>query len=157
MKDDLMHPRRHLDLDGAHNIRDLGGYLTADGRRTRWGTFLRADGLHQLPPASQGTLIDYGVRTVVDLRLTRELNRQPDVFADRPEVKYHHENVLGDEYQEGDFPDLGEFAERPCRAPPVQPFPPPAPSLQPPHSRGCSKGGFRGRDRGWPGPTPACR
>ena len=112
MKDDLMHPRRHLDLDGAHNIRDLGGYLTADGRRTRWGTFLRADGLHQLPPASQDTLIGYGVRTVVDLRLTRELNRQPDVFADRPEVKYHHENVLGDEYQEGDFPDLGESADR---------------------------------------------
>jgi hypothetical protein len=86
--------------------------LTADGRRTLWGTFLRADGLHQLTPASQDTLIDYGVRTVVDLRLTRELNLQPDVFADRPEVKYHHENVLGDEYQEGDFPDLGEPADR---------------------------------------------
>jgi protein-tyrosine phosphatase len=107
-----MHPRRRLDLEGAHNVRDLGGYRTEDGHRTRWGTFLRADGLHALTQQSQDALIDYGVRTVVDLRLTRELDREPDVLAGRPEVKYHHENVLGDEYQEADFPDRGKPADR---------------------------------------------
>jgi protein-tyrosine phosphatase len=110
--DDLLHPQRHLALEGAHNIRDMGGYPTIDGRRTRWGRFLRADGMHQIPRESQDALIDYGVRTVVDLRLTRELDRQPDVFVGRPEVKYHHENLLGDEYQEADFSDLGEPADR---------------------------------------------
>ena len=89
--------RRHLDLDGSYNIRDIGGYRTADGRHTRWGTFLRADSLHRLPAASQAALIDYGIRTVVDLRQTQALAEQPDVFADSPEVAYFHHNIIGDD------------------------------------------------------------
>ena len=30
---------RHLPLEGAYNIRDLGGYTTTDGRTTRWGQY----------------------------------------------------------------------------------------------------------------------
>ena len=112
MNEHLLHPRRRLDLEGAHNVRDLGGYPTRDGRRTRWGRFFRADGLHALTRESQDTLIVQGVGVVVDLRLTRELDRQPNVFAERPEVKYHHENILGDDFQEPDYPDLGEPADR---------------------------------------------
>ena len=33
---------------GVHNFRDLGGYPAGDGRRTRWRTLFRADGLHRL-------------------------------------------------------------------------------------------------------------
>ena len=108
----LLHPRRRLDVEGAYNIRDLGGYPTMDGRRTRWGRFLRADGLHALPEQSQDALIDYGVRTVVDLRLTREVEQRPNVFASRTEVNYRRENVLGDHYLEAAFPDVGEPARR---------------------------------------------
>ena len=108
----LLHPRRRLDVEGAYNIRDLGGYPTMDGRRTRWGRFLRADGLHALTEQSQDALIDYGVRTVVDLRLTREVEQRPNVFASRTEVNYRRENVLGDDYLEADFPDVGEPARR---------------------------------------------
>ena len=89
--------KRHLDLDGAYNIRDIGGYPTADGRRTRWGTFLRSDSLHRLPPASQAALIDYGIRTVVDLRRSDELVQTPNVFADSSQVAYHHHNIVGEE------------------------------------------------------------
>ena len=28
---------RALDVEGAYNVRDLGGYETRDGRMTRWG------------------------------------------------------------------------------------------------------------------------
>ncbi len=45
-----MEPVRHLELDGAYNVRDLGGYETVGGRRTRWKTFLRSDGMHRLTP-----------------------------------------------------------------------------------------------------------
>ena len=35
-------PGRHLHLDGTYNLRDVGGYATRDGYRTRWRTIFRA-------------------------------------------------------------------------------------------------------------------
>lgn len=89
---------RHLELEGAYNVRDLGGYGTVDGGHTRWRMFLRADSLHRLSPASQAKLVDYGVRTVVDLRRTVETLAEPDVFADSPDVEYHWHNMTGDSF-----------------------------------------------------------
>lgn len=62
---------RHIDCDGVFNLRDLGGYPTSDGRRVRWRTVFRADGLHratnaELPAAALGW------RTVIDLRTHAE-------------------------------------------------------------------------------------
>ena len=48
---------RHLDLEGAYNIRDIGGYETVDGRRTRPRTLFRSDSLHNLTPDSQSALV----------------------------------------------------------------------------------------------------
>ena len=45
--------RRHVQLEGAHNFRDLGGYATEDGRTVRWGLFYRSDHLAQLTDARQ--------------------------------------------------------------------------------------------------------
>ena len=92
-----MQPARHLDIDGVYNLRDLGGYPTSDGRQTRWKTFVRSASMHALPPASQSALIDYGVRTVIDLRRTHETEEAPNVFVGSSEVAYHHQNMLGDE------------------------------------------------------------
>ena len=33
-------PSRRIEMEGAWNIRDTGGYPTVDGRRVRWRTFL---------------------------------------------------------------------------------------------------------------------
>ena len=100
-----MQPARHLDIDGAYNVRDLGGYPTSDGRQTRWKTFVRAASLHALPPASQSALIDYGIRTVIDLRMTRETEEAPNVFAGSSQVTHHHQNMLGDDPVPGDADD----------------------------------------------------
>ena len=89
-------PRRHLPLEGAYNVRDLGGYSTVDGRTTRWKTLLRADRLDRLAPASQRALADYGIKTVIDLRRTKEVVETPDALADSPEFAYHHRNMAGD-------------------------------------------------------------
>ncbi|HEU4974382.1 MAG TPA: tyrosine-protein phosphatase [Baekduia sp.] len=64
---------RHLDWEGCFNVRDLGGLPTADGRRTRRGAVVRADGLDGLTAAGWAALVDHGVRTVVDLRNDDEL------------------------------------------------------------------------------------
>lgn len=59
---------RHILCDGAFNVRDLGGYATADGRTVRWQTLYRADGLHRIPPGAARTVAPLGWRTVLDLR-----------------------------------------------------------------------------------------
>lgn len=40
--------RRHLVLQGATNLRDIGGYPTLDGRTVRWNILYRSDALHKL-------------------------------------------------------------------------------------------------------------
>ena len=69
--------KRHLNLAGADNIRDLGGYTTTAGRQTRWQVLLRADSLHQLTPNDQRQLLDLGLRTVIDLRRSRNWPQRP--------------------------------------------------------------------------------
>jgi protein tyrosine/serine phosphatase len=68
---------RDLVWDGLLNVRDLGGHPTEDGGETRWGSIVRADSVRQLTDAGWRALVDYGVRTVVDLRTERELEADP--------------------------------------------------------------------------------
>ncbi len=91
---------RHLGLAGTYNLRDTGGYRTIDGRTTRWRTFLRSDSLHRVPPMAQTTLLNYGVRTVIDLRRSDELHGAPNVFANSSEIVYHHLSLLADSLPE---------------------------------------------------------
>lgn len=79
---------RHIEVEGGFNIRDLGGYPTQDGRVTRWHTLIRSGGLDRITPAGQQRLIDYGVKTVIDLRDDLEIHDYPDVFA-------HVDNAIG--------------------------------------------------------------
>ena len=112
-----MQPLRHLDLEGAHNVRDLGGYETVDGRRTRWKTFLRSDGMHRLTSRDREQLLRYGVRTVIDLRRTEEVRSQPNVFADSDSVAYLRRNLTGDDWTSNaldSIPDLDQ-AQRMAR------------------------------------------
>ena len=96
MTDLQIDPRRHLNINGSYNIRDLGGYKTLDGKVTRWKSFLRSDDLHLLPPSSQSTLLEYGLTTIVDLRRPDELKEKPNVFKNSPQVKYQNYDLAGD-------------------------------------------------------------
>tara|TARA_B100001245_G_scaffold203296_1_gene164022 strand:+ start:186 stop:980 length:795 start_codon:yes stop_codon:yes gene_type:complete len=87
---------RHLELEGTRNIRDLGGYQTVDGRTTRWKTMLRGDNLEKLTLHGQRALVDYGVRTVIDLRQTVSILRSPNPFSTSDDVRYTHQNLKGD-------------------------------------------------------------
>jgi protein-tyrosine phosphatase len=96
--------QRRLILEGAVNLRDLGGYRTADQRQTRWQVLLRSDNLDILTEADQQALLDYGIRHVVDLRSLTEIQFKPDVFAKSPHVSYHHLPLIehGPEMEESD-------------------------------------------------------
>ena len=69
---------RFVALDGGLNVRDLGGYPAADGRRLRWGLVYRSDSLHALTPGDLARLeSELGIRDVVDLRTTAERVAEP--------------------------------------------------------------------------------
>lgn len=66
-----------LAWDGCLNVRDLGGFPTTAGGHTRHGRVVRADSVRQLSGEGWRALVDYGIRTVVDLRLPSERDADP--------------------------------------------------------------------------------
>lgn len=91
------HAARHLPLDGTRNLRDVGGYPAANGRRTRWRTLFRSDELTGLPEHARRELVELGVRQVVDLRWPEELERAPNAFLRSPAVRYRSVPLLADD------------------------------------------------------------
>ena len=57
---------RSLDLSGASNFRDLGGYASQDGRLVRWRRIFRSDHLASLTPQDR-QLLQVRCPVVVDL------------------------------------------------------------------------------------------
>jgi protein-tyrosine phosphatase len=74
---------RRVPFAGITNLRDLGGYPTADGGRTRWGRVFRADALHKLTAEDLEAFAALGVRTVYDLRGDVERDEFPGPVASR--------------------------------------------------------------------------
>jgi protein-tyrosine phosphatase len=65
-----------LSLVGAINFRDLGGYHTRDGRRTRFGRVFRSNSLQELTQDDLQIIRErLGLATVLDLRSGREISR----------------------------------------------------------------------------------
>ena len=85
-----------IDLEGAANVRDLGGLPTVDGGQTARGRLLRADNLQELTPSDVAALVrDIGVSTVVDLRSSNELKSEGPAPLDAVEgVRHAHHPVL---------------------------------------------------------------
>lgn len=95
---------RWIDLDGASNVRDLGGLPTPDGRVTRFGRVLRSDNLQDLSGSDVHRLIRViGVRDVVDLRTGVEVALEgPGPLTREPAVTVHHLSL---------FPEAGEHTD----------------------------------------------
>jgi len=74
-------PKRRLDFPALLNARDLGGYPTTDGARTRWRSLVRSDDLSQLTLDGLEALSRYGIETVVDLRWPDEVAANPSPVA----------------------------------------------------------------------------
>jgi protein-tyrosine phosphatase len=68
---------RTLAWDGCLNVRDLGGHPTEDGGETRFGAIVRADSVRALTEAGWRALVDYGITTIIDLRMHSELEADP--------------------------------------------------------------------------------
>jgi len=69
---------RRLPFEGVRNFRDLGGYPTDQGTRTRWGLVYRSDELSRLTPGDLEMFKQLGTRAVFDLRGDAERKLAPD-------------------------------------------------------------------------------
>jgi protein-tyrosine phosphatase len=64
---------RHVPLDGAVNVRDIGGYRSAYGLEVRPGRLFRGAALSRLTSADVERLDRLGLRTIIDFRTAGEV------------------------------------------------------------------------------------
>ncbi len=97
---------RQLEWEGCLNVRDLGGYPAADGRETRWGAVVRSDNLSPLTVAGRDALRDYGITSIIDLRMQEEAEQLPNPFAEAGDHGIMYTNVS---FIDPDVPPPDEF------------------------------------------------
>lgn len=100
-----------IPVPGTFNFRDLGGHLTPDGP-VATGRLFRSDGLAHLTPDSHRMIDALGIRTVIDLRETKESASAPDALGAPvrpagPALDHIRLPLFGDRYYplEADHPE----------------------------------------------------
>lgn len=73
---------RRLSLKGTPNFRDLGGYLTTDGRHLKWGKLFRSGKLSTLTEEDMRYVRRLGLTLVCDFRQVIEQELEPTVLGD---------------------------------------------------------------------------
>ena len=84
-----------LPLEGAYNVRELGGQ-PCPGGATNFGAFLRGDDLSHLTETDIAFLLEYGLVAVIDLRSAGELAVAKDPFAQDARVNYANISFMGE-------------------------------------------------------------
>lgn len=84
--------QRWIELEGADNVRDLGGLSTSDGRAILPARLIRADSLQDLSEADVRRLVDdLHVTAVADLRTGVEVTGEgPGPLTREPAVEVRH-------------------------------------------------------------------
>lgn len=100
-KEDNPVTKRVLSLQGAENVRELGGYQTQSQQQTKWHKVLRAADLSNLTQDDIQFLTDYGLKTIVDFRSTQEILQAPD-----PEIE-GVKRIFLPVFYEGDLEQAG--------------------------------------------------
>lgn len=77
---------RTLPLQKGINLRDVGGFHTADGQMVRWGKLYRSGSLSRLTQSDLAYLQRLGIKLVSDFRSMEERTQQPDRLPDLPDL-----------------------------------------------------------------------
>ncbi len=70
--------QRTLPIQGAYNVRDLGGYKTDAGKTVKWGKVIRSGDLDKLTDADLAYFEQIQIRTYIDFRDSAEISSAPD-------------------------------------------------------------------------------
>ncbi|HET6531543.1 MAG TPA: tyrosine-protein phosphatase [Actinoplanes sp.] len=95
---------RNLSFTSTYNFRDVGGYAGLDGRTVRWRRLFRADSLHRLKGDDWAAFTALGVKTVIDLRRTFEVEEYGRV-ADSEGLDYRNVVLEHVDWQDVPHPD----------------------------------------------------
>ena len=71
-----------MELPHVKNFRELGGYVTADGRTIKKGMLYRSAGLNRCEDEDLEILKELNICHVVDFRETKEIASRPDVLPE---------------------------------------------------------------------------
>lgn len=69
---------RKVMIANLNNLRDLGGYLTNDGRLTKFGLLFRSDDLYPLTANECLYLENMNIQSIIDYRSSAERNSRPN-------------------------------------------------------------------------------
>jgi protein-tyrosine phosphatase len=92
-------PGGTLGIASVVNLRDLGGYTTAEGATVARGLVYRSNQLTEIPPEDMEKLAALGLKVDYDLRTIDERDARPDELP--PGVEYVVVDVLADSPQAG--------------------------------------------------------
>jgi len=87
--DDPLAVPRALPVEGGHNLRDMGGYLTRGGKRVKWGVLYRSGAISNLTSSSREAMRRLGIVAICDLRTPHERDRMPMDWHVGQDVGYH--------------------------------------------------------------------
>lgn len=82
---------RIITLEGAYNVRDLGGFAAEGGGTVRTGLLFRSDEMGGLTEADLSRLDSLGIKTVVDFRSKSEIARAKN--GRRPQMRTVELNI----------------------------------------------------------------
>lgn len=69
---------RMINTFSVHNVRDIGGIQTSDGRRTAYGRFFRGGDMEKITEADKRIMLDsLGITAEVDVRVANESTTSP--------------------------------------------------------------------------------
>ena len=102
----VQHGDRVVPLESVFNFRDLGGYLLGNGQTTEWGRLFRSDGLSRLNDSDIDVVDALGIRTVVDLRTSKEIAERGYFPVAKYPVAFHHLSIIDATWMETGFPDF---------------------------------------------------
>ena len=103
-----------INLSSVRNIRFLGWKMKdKNGNLINDKAFIRSGNTNELTPEDLAALKKLGVKTVIDLRYSEEVEDKPDKFSNEPGVNYQNITIL---VEYGSFQSANEMIQDYCEA-----------------------------------------
>ncbi len=98
---------RFFELDSIQNFRDIGGYVTNDNRRVRWGKIFRSGSFFNMTRHDSLEIDKLGINTIIDIRSADVKKKTLDRFAHvnniRIPIAYNGYNIISQKVMAGEF------------------------------------------------------